>query len=156
MEADILDKTKENVIEGVGIDIASKIADMRLKMAEANVAESTINEKIKLVQQSVVEQMVDIGLKSKQTELAASNINLNQQQIKTLAEQINQRWADVATGQGQLKLGVFKAELEAQYPGITKVLGRTLDDVLRGIEWSLDPNSLKERKYKYKDETHQK
>lgn len=60
-------------------------------------------------------------------------IKVDGEKIKQMAAQVAQGWKGLDQGDQKLKIEKFKADVEANYPGITKVLGRIGDDTIETL-----------------------
>ena len=57
------------------------------------------------------------------------NIDHSKEKIREIANSIEQKWFKLKLDQGNQNIQKFKAELEAEYPGLAKVWGKMANDV---------------------------
>lgn len=65
-----------------------------------------------------------------------SNIKVNKAKINQMAESILQGWEGLGQGDEKIAIEKFKADLQANYPGMSQALGRGFDDLIYSI-WNM-------------------
>lgn len=82
---------------------------------DASIKEESKEAQIDIIKNEAAASALDKLLKQ-------SNIDVNEQRIKEMAESILQKWKTVNIGQ-------FKSEIEAEYPGTSKIIGKALNEI---------------------------
>lgn len=86
-------------------------SEMLQQMVRNNhIGAETMNTQIMQIKQNYALSVVEQGLKEMQTKVGASNIQVNEQDIKTKAANIVQRWQEISTGNVNAANGTTNAE----------------------------------------------
>lgn len=107
---------------------AAETAKFNMSIAEREdyVGKATRDQRVDQVGATLAETIARAGL-------AKSNIQVNDAQIKKMAEDIAQGWAGLDRQERELKLKTIEAEFRAAYPGIGAAAGRIVNGITEGI-----------------------
>lgn len=120
--------------------IAANVAEMRSKMAQANVDEATAEGKIAIVYQEVVGAALKNILTDAQTKGLLKGMEVSDAQIQKMAADIAQGWKGLQIGQQGADANTqnattqaWKAAMDAGNPGLFNVLGGELQRTIEAV-----------------------
>lgn len=125
--------TQEDRIDYIAYQTKRALTDLENAENETFINTQTKNEKITIIQQAAVEAMLKNALLRVQKTKTETEINLDNKKIEEISASILQKWATVEQGNQKLAIDAFKAEVDANYPGVSQVIGRAIDDGLEKI-----------------------
>jgi hypothetical protein len=102
-------------------------------LIQAGVDEETKRTKIQLIRTEAIGASLRNILTDAQTKKTISDIQVNDQTIFKLGREIAFKWTELNQTDTKLAIEIYKAEIEAQYPGISQALGRIIDDGVNKI-----------------------
>lgn len=128
VQLDIASRTKEQTIEGIGYQVNKSYKELSLLTYEEQVQgdEDVLNARIKGTQAGYLQAI----LQNKQIK---AQTKLTDEQAKAIATQIAQKWAEIGQGNMKLAIDTFKAEVEANRPGLWNVLGGQVQEIIESI-----------------------
>lgn len=119
------DLTKEDY-ENRKFDTLTNKEKWTEQIAKSQYENRTLEDRIKLKRLEVAGQEIA-------NEAAGVGIKVDKARIVQMGEQVAQGWEALSQGEQRIRLEKFRTEIEANYPGITKVLGRITDDGLETL-----------------------
>lgn len=117
--------TKEDT-EKRKMDTLTQGEEFTKKVAESQYENRSLEDRIRMKRLEVAGQEIENDAKK-------VGIKVDKARIAQMAEQVAQGWEGLNQNQQRIKLEKFRTELEANYPGVTKVLGRITDDGLETL-----------------------
>lgn len=159
VEADTADKlanlpNKGEMTGNIAADTASKeqgimesqkrIEELDAKINNINtqtgISQETKSSQIKIAQEEAVSGVLRNMIMAEQkdnirsgTEKNRSDIKVNNEKIKQMSQSILQGWEGLKQGDERIAIDKFKEEVKANYPGISDVMGRNIDDLINSI-----------------------
>ncbi|UIB81443.1 DNA pilot protein [Flyfo microvirus Tbat2_116] len=122
LEFVIKDATLQEQAEYIRVQTKRATAELRTELVEAKVSEGTINSKILLIK----EEAIGAGIINA---LNRAKIAVEKATVYKIIESVKQEWTKIGQTDKQIAIQAFTAEMQANYPGIDKVIGRGLDDL---------------------------
>lgn len=126
-------------------EIASKIGvneesvrNMIANENKANAETKRINTLTPLDAQKTKAETVSAGV---QQQLMKSNIKVNDQQIEKMSTDMLQGWENLRIQEQNRRINEFKAELEAEYPALSKTMGKGVNEVFKWIHELLEEDT---------------
>lgn len=125
---DIAAQTKDKTIEGIGYDVSKKWKELSLLTYQEQVEgnEDVLNARIKGAQ----EGYMTAALTNKEI---IAKTGLSEEQAKAVAASVVQKWAEIGQGNMKLAIETFRAEIEANRPGLWNVLGGQVQEIIEGL-----------------------
>lgn len=125
--------TQANRMEYIEYQTKQAMKQLELLKDEAFISNATIDEKIKIIQQAAIGAALNNILTKEQ-------IGKTKEETNAIATYIQQAWSKLALDYGHLeeekektKIEKFKAELDANFPGLGETSGRIINDALEAI-----------------------
>lgn len=125
--------TQEDRMDYIAYQTKRAMTDLENAENETFINTTTKNEKITIIQQAAIESTLRNVLLQANIAKTNTEIDLNNKKIEEISASILQKWAQLEQGNQKLAIDAFKAEVDANYPGISQVLGRAIDDGLEKI-----------------------
>lgn len=122
VETRIKDATEPAEIDQAFEDLAKTKEESKQIGLDNQVKAETIDEEIRLKELDVIQQTLENQFK-------AANIDYTEAKIEEISESIEQKWFKLGLDESNMNIDRFKAELEAEYPGLSKVWGKMANDV---------------------------
>lgn len=117
----ISEETAENIIGKALWEAEKTKEEYRNEWSKAYVNERTKDDQVKQIQAEAIGSLLENILTESKTEI-------NKVEVKAIGERIAQGWTGLKQNELKLAIDQFKADIEANYPGVTKVIGRGIDD----------------------------
>lgn len=106
-------------------------------LIKANIDEATRATVEKQIEANYISTGIQQMLMRAETDLKRANIALTKAQITQIAHSIAQKWQEVGQGDERVKIEKFKAEMDANYPGIWNVLGNAAMETIEVLQKGL-------------------
>lgn len=136
MQGQITGATMNDVIERMTYEVDKAASEMQIAWNEAFVSRGTRDEKVKIAQQEAIYGGLKNILTKAQTEKEYSGIQVNEAQIKQIAENIAMGWKGLNQGDEKIAMEQFRNEIANKYPSIGQSMGRQFEDWIGAI-WNM-------------------
>lgn len=128
VQGEVAARTKEKTIEGIETAVAKSYKELSLLTYQDTVEgdEEVLNARIKGTAAGYLQAILQ------NTQIKAQT-NLTDEQAKQVAASIVQKWTELGQGEKRLAIEAFKAEIEANRPGIWNVIGGQAQELIEEV-----------------------
>lgn len=125
--------TIEDRVDQVNYTLRRSIAELQKVQNEVFIARETREAQIKIVEQTAIGSVLRNALTAAQTDSTRQGIVESKAKIEQMAAQIAQGWEGLSQGDSKIAIEKFKAEFDANYPGLWDSIGKGFDDGIESI-----------------------